>query len=39
MNYDNEPKYTFEYPGSWQEEPVSKTDKSTMVIRACALAA
>ncbi|KIY97052.1 thylakoid lumen protein [Monoraphidium neglectum] len=30
MNYDNEPKYTFEYPGSWQEEPVSKTDKSTM---------
>ncbi|KAI8467560.1 MAG: hypothetical protein J3K34DRAFT_430131 [Monoraphidium minutum] len=29
MNYD-EPRYTFEYPVAWEEEPVSKTDKSTM---------
>jgi hypothetical protein len=31
MNYEGSPKYSFEYPAAWEEEPVSKTDKSTMV--------
>jgi hypothetical protein len=28
---DAPPLYSFEYPATWEEETVTKTDKSTMV--------